>query len=189
MHDSRPTSSPAHPPPKRSSTATISKRRSTKKELTLRRMSTTNLARTDSPDSSSIRDVSRYSWSHHWTAFFLLVQLALAFPSMLALTMTVVKGRKTFESFAQIGSIFNPLMFMIYSSLAVSNPLSPSVSSRIVTRMKASTAIYLVSTVTDPARIVALQPSNIGRWMYLAFSAGVGYIITVVVHERNGRMK
>ena len=92
----------------------------------------------------SISKRIKYRWSRLWLGLLIFFQLAVMVVGVLSLIFTIKKGRKTWETQAQIAVIFWPMSAVFFLVIAIANPLKKGVKFEVLS--SATQTITFIAT-------------------------------------------
>mmetsp|Transcript_5671 Transcript_5671/g.11349 ORF Transcript_5671/g.11349 Transcript_5671/m.11349 type:complete len:1345 (+) Transcript_5671:84-4118(+) len=143
-------------------------------------------------DKSNIQRAKRikYRWSRLWISILFVLQLAILVFGLLSLLMTIKNKRKTWETQAQIASIFWPMSLVFFLVIAIANPLKKSVKLEVT-----SAVLHTFTFICEYAREIALElmggriQTLISPLFKLILFSIVSSILTLLVLKKRERLK
>ncbi|GMH52847.1 hypothetical protein TrRE_jg9026 [Triparma retinervis] len=111
-------------------------------------------------ENKSISRRIKYRWSRVWLGFLFLLQLVVLVMALLSLFFTVKKGRKTWETQAQVAVIFWPMSAIFFLVIAIANPFKKGVKFELLSAAAQTTTFMATYSREMVIRIVDPEHPN-----------------------------
>jgi len=137
------------------------------------------------PSIRSAESVSRrirYRWSRLWTLTLFTIQLTIMVLGLLSLIMTAIKKRKTWETQAQMATVFWPTSLIFFLVIAIANPLKEG--NRFELMSSAAQSVTFITTYLRESIVVSIEEDGFTPKVLSPISKAVffGIISVIMTH-------